>query len=71
MIAALLPTDHFVIMTVYALLVSAFFALLWREESRERWRLFGILLALARARGSRRRLADVSVPVVGAATTAP
>jgi asparagine N-glycosylation enzyme membrane subunit Stt3 len=45
MIAALLPTDHFIIMAVYALLVSAFFALLWREERRERLRLFGILLA--------------------------
>ena len=45
MIAAILPTDHFVIMAVYALLVSAFFALLWREGSRERLRLFGILVA--------------------------
>jgi asparagine N-glycosylation enzyme membrane subunit Stt3 len=45
MIAALLPTDHFIIMTVYAVLVSVFFALLWREERRERLRLFGILLA--------------------------
>jgi hypothetical protein len=43
-IAALLPADHFLIMTVYALLVSAFFALLWRNESRERWKLFGVLL---------------------------
>jgi hypothetical protein len=45
MIAALLPTDHFLIMAVYALLVSAFFALLWRDESRQRLRLFGILIA--------------------------
>ena len=45
MIAALLPTDHFIVMAVYAVLVSAFFALLWREERRERLRLFGILLA--------------------------
>jgi hypothetical protein len=44
-IAAILPTDHFVIMAVYALLVSGFFALLWRESSRERLRLFGVLLA--------------------------
>jgi hypothetical protein len=44
-IAALLPTDHFIIMAVYAILVSAFFALLWREERRERLRLFGILIA--------------------------
>jgi hypothetical protein len=41
----ILPTDHFVIMAAYALLVSAFFALLWRDEKRERLRLFGILLA--------------------------
>ncbi len=45
MITALLPTDHFIVMAVYAVLVSAFFALLWREERRERLRLFGILLA--------------------------
>jgi hypothetical protein len=32
-------------MAVYAILVSAFFALLWREERRERLRLFGILIA--------------------------
>ena len=43
--AAILPTDHFLIMAAYALLVSAFFALLWRDRSRERWRLFGVLLA--------------------------
>jgi hypothetical protein len=43
--AALLPTDHFITMAVYAILVSAFFALLWREERRERLRLFGILIA--------------------------
>lgn len=39
------PSDHFLIMTLYALLVSAFFALLWRQERRERWRLFGLLMA--------------------------
>jgi hypothetical protein len=39
-----LPADHFLIMAVYALLASAFFALLWREEKRERWKLFGVLL---------------------------
>lgn len=44
MMAAVLPTDHFIIMAVYAVLVSVFFALLWREERRERLRLFGILL---------------------------
>jgi len=43
--AAVLPTDHFLIMAVYALLVSGFFALLWRESSRGRLRLFGILVA--------------------------
>jgi hypothetical protein len=44
-IAAILPADHFLIMTAYALLVSLFFALLWRDEPRQRLRLFGILLA--------------------------
>ena len=39
----LVPTDHFLIMSLYAFLVSAFFALLWRETRRERWRLFGIV----------------------------
>ncbi|HEV8231753.1 MAG TPA: hypothetical protein VGQ75_05355 [Thermoanaerobaculia bacterium] len=43
--AAILPTDHLLIMTVYALLVSGFFALLWRDVARERLHLFGILLA--------------------------
>ena len=42
---ALLPADHFVIMVLYAFLVSAFFALLWRQDRRERWKLFGILVA--------------------------
>ena len=42
---ALIPTDHFIIMTLYALLVSAFFALLWRHDRRERWKLFAILMA--------------------------
>jgi uncharacterized membrane protein YfcA len=41
----LIPADHFLIMTLYAFLVSAFFALLWRQERRERWRLFGLLMA--------------------------
>ena len=39
----LLPADHFLIMCVFAFLVSAFFALLWREDKRARLRLFGIL----------------------------
>jgi hypothetical protein len=42
-IAAILPVDHFLIMSVYALLVSAFFALLWRDARRERWKLFALL----------------------------
>lgn len=42
--AALLPADHFLIMTVYALLVSAFFSLLWREQRGDRWKLFGVLV---------------------------
>jgi hypothetical protein len=41
----ILPADHFLIMAAYALLVSLFFALLWRDEPRQRLRLFGILLA--------------------------
>ncbi len=45
MIAALVPVDHFLIMCFYALLVSAFFALLWRDDRRERWKLFGTLVA--------------------------
>ena len=43
--AAILPTDHFLIMAVYALLVSAFFSILWRDVPRERARLFGVLVA--------------------------
>lgn len=43
--ASILPADHFLIMAVYAVLVSGFFALLWREAARERRRLFAILLA--------------------------
>ncbi len=43
MIAALLPTDHFLIMTVFAFLTSAFFSLLWRDNKRDQWRLFGLL----------------------------
>ena len=41
---AIIPTDHFVIMTLYAFLVSAFFALLWRQDRRERWKLFATLM---------------------------
>ena len=39
-LAALVPADHFLIMTLYALLISLFFALLWRSERRERVGLF-------------------------------
>ena len=39
----LLPVDHFLIMAVYALLVSVFFTLLWRQGKRDRWRLFGLI----------------------------
>jgi hypothetical protein len=43
-IAGLLPEDHFVAMALYALLVSAFFALLWRDGRKERWKLFAMLM---------------------------
>jgi hypothetical protein len=36
----ILPADHFLIMAVYALLTSVFFAFLWRTERRERLVLF-------------------------------
>ena len=39
-LASLVPVDHFVIMTLYALLISLFFALLWRNGRRERVALF-------------------------------
>jgi uncharacterized membrane protein YfcA len=32
--------SHFNLMVAYALLLSAFFALLWRRERREQWKLF-------------------------------
>ncbi len=63
--AAILPTDHFLIMAVYALLVSGFFALLWRRRRPgTAGRLFGILLGRSPARRPRRRVADVSVSAV-------
>ena len=43
--SAIVPADHFLIMTIYAVLVSGFFALLWRQERRDRWKLFGLLVA--------------------------
>ncbi len=35
-----MPADHFLIMTLYAFLISVFFALLWRNERRDRIFLF-------------------------------
>ena len=40
LLASLVPVDHFLIMTLYAFLISLFFALLWRNSSRERTALF-------------------------------
>jgi hypothetical protein len=40
LIASLLPADHFLIMTAYALLISLFFGMLWRSGRRERVSLF-------------------------------
>lgn len=40
LLASLVPVDHFVIMTLYAFLISLFFALLWRNSRRERTALF-------------------------------
>ncbi len=39
-LASLVPADHFLIMTLYALLISVFFALLWRNGRRDRVLLF-------------------------------
>lgn len=38
--AVLFPTDHFLIMALYALLVSIFFSVLWANERAARLRLF-------------------------------
>jgi len=35
--------DHFPVMVLLAFLISAFFALLYRDEPRARWRYFGRL----------------------------
>jgi len=32
--------SHFDLMVAYALLLSAYFAILWRRERREQWKLF-------------------------------
>ncbi len=39
-LAVLVPVDHFLIMALYAFLVSVFFALVWRNERRDRLALF-------------------------------
>jgi uncharacterized membrane protein YqjE len=43
--AALFPVDHFLIMTLYALLVSVFFSVLWAGDKAERIRLFAKIFA--------------------------
>ncbi len=40
-LSALFPVDHFLIMALYAFLVSVFFAFVWRNDRRERLALFG------------------------------
>ena len=70
MIAAIFPVDHFLIMTLYALLVSAFFALLWREERAGALEAVRDPARLARPGRSRRGVADVSLSVVRIATEA-
>ncbi len=35
-----LPMSHFLLMVLYALIVSLFFTLLWRRERKERIKLF-------------------------------
>jgi hypothetical protein len=37
--------SHFLLMVLYALLVSAFFALLWRHETRDRVVMFSKIFA--------------------------
>lgn len=39
-----MATDHFLAMSLYALLTAAFFALLWRSGRRERWKYFAFVL---------------------------
>ncbi len=45
MIPSLVPVDHFLILTIYAFLVAAFFGLIWRAEPRQRLILFGKIFA--------------------------
>lgn len=40
-----LVLSHFLLMLLYAFLVSAFFSLLWRQTSRDRLRMFGRIFA--------------------------
>jgi cytochrome bd-type quinol oxidase subunit 2 len=39
-----IATDHFLAMSLYALLTASFFALLWRSGRRERWKYFVFVL---------------------------
>jgi hypothetical protein len=39
-VAAIVPVDHFLIMVLYALLLSLFFAALWGSDRPSRLRLF-------------------------------
>ncbi len=39
-----MPIDHFLAMTLYAVLTGAFFTLLWKQGKRERTRYFLVLL---------------------------
>jgi len=38
-----LLTNHVLLMAIYASLAGAFFALLWKEETRERWKMLAIV----------------------------
>jgi hypothetical protein len=39
-LAAMFPVDHFLVMVLYALLLSLFFGMLWASDRRSRLRLF-------------------------------
>jgi hypothetical protein len=39
-LATFFPVDHFLVMVLYALLLSLFFAMLWGSDRPSRWRLF-------------------------------
>jgi hypothetical protein len=39
-LATIFPVDHFLIMVLYALLLSLFFGMLWASDRRSRLRLF-------------------------------